>query len=312
MIAASPPEAQAVQLARTLLPALPALLAAWAVDRLCAVRGLSPPGFRQPGRRAIAFAALAFVLWVGVFAPLGMIGLAAVPDLAGVSTPRLFLLHGLMVGATLLWLLAGFAGLPAAPPGPPPIEAELPGPQPARNRPPLLRLLGLQLGLAAPDVPREIGLGLAIGLGAWVVVLGALVVLALLLFAFGAEGLVPKEPPALIPWIAALPFGVRLLLSLSAGFVEEGFFRGFLQPRVGILLSTFFFVLAHASYGQPFMLVGIAILSLIYGNLVQWRQNIWPAIAAHALFDGVQLLVIIPAALKLMGGHLPAAALLGL
>ena len=42
------------------------------------------------------------------------------------------------------------------------------------------------------------------------------------------------------------------------------------------------------------MLIGITLLSLIYGLLVKWRQNIWPAIAAHALFDGVQLLVIVP------------------
>jgi membrane protease YdiL (CAAX protease family) len=33
---------------------------------------------------------------------------------------------------------------------------------------------------------------------------------------------------------------------------------------------------------------------------VRWRQNIWPAIAAHALFDSVQLLVIIPMALRFM------------
>ena len=56
------------------------------------------------------------------------------------------------------------------------------------------------------------------------------------------------------------------------------------------------------------MLVGITLLSLIYAFLVRWRQNIWPAIAAHALFDAVQLLVIIPAALKLLesaGGRRP-------
>jgi membrane protease YdiL (CAAX protease family) len=48
------------------------------------------------------------------------------------------------------------------------------------------------------------------------------------------------------------------------------------------------------------MLVGIGTLSLIYAFLVRWRQNIWPAIAAHFLFDAVQLLFIIPAALKYM------------
>ena len=116
----------------------------------------------------------------------------------------------------------------------------------------------------------------------------------------------------MVTWIAALPVLVRMSISLSAGIVEEGFFRGFLQPRVGILASTALFVLAHFSYGQPFMLVGIAILSLIYALLVRWRQNIWPAIAAHTLFDGVQLLVVIPGVLKLMQTQGPkTAALLG-
>ncbi len=48
------------------------------------------------------------------------------------------------------------------------------------------------------------------------------------------------------------------------------------------------------------MLVGITLLSLLYGLMVKWRQNIWPAIAAHALFDAVQLLVMIPVALRMI------------
>ena len=42
-------------------------------------------------------------------------------------------------------------------------------------------------------------------------------------------------------------------------------------------------------------------LSVLSGALVRWRQSIWAAIAAHALFDAVQLLVIVPAALELLG-----------
>jgi membrane protease YdiL (CAAX protease family) len=162
-------------------------------------------------------------------------------------------------------------------------------------------VLAGQLGLLAPDVPKELGWGLLVGVGSWFAVLLAAVVLALLLYAFGAEGAAPTKPPELVVWIAGLPLGVRILAALSAGIVEESFFRGFLQPRIGLWLSTAFFVLGHLAYGQPLLLVGIAVLSLIYGTLVRWRQNIWPAIAAHALFDGVQLLVFIPLTLKLLG-----------
>jgi membrane protease YdiL (CAAX protease family) len=152
------------------------------------------------------------------------------------------------------------------------------------------------------SVSREIGLGVLLGIGAWVAVLLALMVVAGVLWAAGGESAVPKSPPALVPFIAGLPIWVRFLVSLSAGVVEETFFRGFLQPRVGIALSTAFFAIAHLSYGQWFMLIGITLLSLIYGFLVKWRQNLWPAIAAHVLFDGVQLLVVVPAALKMLQG----------
>jgi membrane protease YdiL (CAAX protease family) len=279
---------------RLAVPGLLALAGAWTLDYLCAARGFLPPGLRVPWRRALASAVVTGILWVGVFAPLGNIGLSLEPDLSQISIPQLFLLHGLLVGTMVFWFLLGYAGVT--------------GPEP------LGRQFAAQFGLLAPSVPREIGLGVLLGVGAWVVVLGAIFAVAAAVMYLGGEDALPKKPPALIPWIAALPIGVRILISLSAGVVEETFFRGFLQPRIGVWLSTAFFVLAHFSYGQPFMLVGITLLSLIYAYLVQWRQNLWPAIAAHTLFDAVQLLVVVPSALRLLGqpGAKPTAFLLGL
>ena len=177
---------------------------------------------------------------------------------------------------------------------------------------PLVRQLAAQFGFATQSVPRELGLGLLLGVGAWVAVLVGIMLIGLLLISLGAGDAVPRQPPALIPFIAGLPIVVKILISLSAGVVEEWFFRGFLQPRMGLLLSTVLFALAHFSYGQPFMLIGITLLSLIYGLLVKWRQNIWPAIAAHTLFDAVQLLVVVPGALRLLETQgSKAAAFLG-
>jgi len=206
---------------------------------------------------------------------------------------------------------AADAVFPYAPPGTVSAQAPLAAaPEPLPSRPPasLGRLFAEQLGLLAPNVPREIGLGVLLGIAAWVVVLTGMMAIGGVLYALGGDKAIPKAPPAMVSWIAALPILVRLSIRLSAGVVEEGFFRGFLQPRVGIVLSTGLFVLAHFSYGQPFMLIGITLLSLIYAYLVRWRQTIWPAIAAHALFDGVQLLVVIPGALKLMQTQIPKAA----
>lgn len=178
-------------------------------------------------------------------------------------------------------------------------------PVPAQAGPPAARLslgrqFAAQLGFRAPSPLAEIGFGLVAGFAIWFAVLAAMFLVALVVVSLGGERFLPKQAPAMIPWIAGLPIGIRLLLSLSAGVVEETFFRGLLQPRVGIAFSSTCFVLAHAAYGSPFMLIGVTLLSLIYAFLVRWRQNLWPAITAHALFDGVQLLVVIPAALKLM------------
>ena len=294
---------------------VPAVLGALLLDVLCAARGLLPPGFRVPWRRALADLTVALLLAIAVFAPLGSLGMkASTEDLSSISTPQLFLLHVLMVITMGVWFLLGFAGEEARH-SPPPVPLEpleeggifplepAAAPPPAPPRVPLGRQLAAQFGYLAPSIPREIGLGVILGIGAWVAVILALMVIAGVAWALGGENAIPKSPPTLIPLIAGLPAWVRFLVSLSAGVVEESFFRGFLQPRIGILASTGFFVLAHLSYGQPFMLIGIALLSLIYAFLVKWRQNVWPAMAAHALFDGVQLLVVVPAALRMLGAE---------
>jgi membrane protease YdiL (CAAX protease family) len=302
----------------------PSLLGALLLDVLCARRGLLPPGFRVPWRRALAGLTVATLLAIGIFAPLGSLGMSAGPEPTKIATPQLFLLHALMAATMGIWFLLGFAGEGARPPEPaivvlveappqalplsaaeilmepPPAPVYL-APPPPPPRVPLGRQFLAQFGYLAPDIPREIGLGVLLGIGAWVAVLLALMVIVGALWALGGEKVVPNSPPALIPLIAGLPAGVRFLVSLSAGVVEESFFRGFLQPRIGIFFSTLFFVVAHLSYGQWFMLIGITLLSLIYGFLVKWRQNLWSAMAAHALFDGVQLLVVVPAALHMMG-----------
>jgi len=273
----------------------------------------------------------------------------APPNLSEIGTFQLFELHLVMLIVLGIWFLLGFAVRPPLPaplavlPAPVPVAEspqEAPGLLPVHEEaslfagvpaevspvtapeviplpplwpppppPSLGRQFLVQFGFVAPDVPREIGLGIGLGLAIWLAVLAALLAIAGLLLALGFKDMVPNKPSPLIPLIAALPFGVRFAVSLSAGLVEETFFRGFLQPRIGILASTGFFVLAHLSYGQPFMLVGIALLSLIYAFLVKWRQNIWPAMAAHALFDGVQLLVVVPTVLRMLGAEKGAAFL---
>jgi len=262
---------------RSLGPPALAVAATLLLDTSARRRGLDPPGFRDPVRRALGLGAVAAVLWLAVFFPLARLGEAAEPDYSGVPTWQLFLVHALLVGALAAWYVAGFAGRAGAAPG---------------------GSFAAQLGLTASARLREVGLGVVFGVGAWFVVVASLVVVALAVAALGGEELLPRQPPAAITWIAAQPFGLRLALALSAGVVEELFFRGLLQPRTGLAFSTALFALAHVSYGQPFLVLGVVLLSVAYGLLVRWRQSLWAAMTAHALFDGIQLLVVIPTVLR--------------
>jgi membrane protease YdiL (CAAX protease family) len=268
---------------RTVGPPLLAVLAAVGFDRMAAARGLDPPGFRDPIRRILAGALLAGVFWVGIFAALGApAGGEVAQDLQGTSMARLFLLHGVLVAVLGLWYLLGFAGFGAGARGGMGFPA--------------------QLGLRTPRPAREIGLGIAVGLCTWSALILCILAIAFVVSLVAGEDALPQKPPAAIVWIAALPILVRAALALTAGAVEEAFFRGLLQPRVGILLSTLLFAMAHLSYGQPFLLVGVTLLSLLYGVLTRMRQTIVPAMVAHAIFDGIQLLVVVPGVLKLFGG----------
>jgi len=264
---------------RLLGPLVLALVSATAVDQLTAARGLLPPGFREPWRRLGGSLVVAAVLYVGVFAALGMVGLERGPLPKSIPIDRLFTLHAVLVAGLLIWLLLGFAGEPL-------------------GGVPWWRVVARQLGLAAKRPHVEAGIGLGLGLLVWPLLLVCMLAVVGTLYAFGGEDLLPRQPPPLIVWIAGLPAGLKVALALSAGVVEELFFRGFLQPRVGIGVSTLLFVLAHLSYDQPFLLVGVSILSLVFAGLVWWRQNLWPAVAAHFLFDAVQLLILIPWALR--------------
>ncbi len=298
-------------LLRVGIPVILGIAGAFLLDRLCAVRGFLPPGFRVPWRRIAAGAILAGLLALGVFAPLGGLGVSQeeTPDFSKIETPQLFALHFLMLGTLGAWFLLGYAGVQE---GTRPntdvartdtdgsVEGDLAPPPPPP--PSLSSQFAAQLGFRTFNVWREIGLGVVLGIAAWVAVLLTLMGVAGVLWALGGEDAVPQQPPAMVPFIAGLPILVRVLISVSAGVVEETFFRGFLQPRVGIVLSTAFFALAHLSYGQPFMLIGITLLSLIYALLVKWRQNVWPAIAAHVFFDAIQLLVIVPSVLRMIPG----------
>ena len=192
-------------------------------------------------------------------------------ELAKIPFYSLFLLHAvLIVFLAGWWLLTG--------------------------RPPLREFLNLRRG----DGGEMVMIGLAVGVGGWIFTIIAAVLIVLIL---NAAGVMPKpqQPPPMIAWMAALPLWKKGLVVLSAMTVEEAFFRGFLQKRIGLIASTILFALAHSGFGQPLLLVGVAVISLIIGFTFYRTKNLLPGVIAHGVFDSVQLFVIIPIVFRMMG-----------
>jgi membrane protease YdiL (CAAX protease family) len=149
--------------------------------------------------------------------------------------------------------------------------------------------------------PAEVvAIGVSVGVGGWIITIVMAMLVALLLRGVGAMDQ-PPEPPAMIGWMANLALWKKALIVLSAMTVEEFFFRSFLQKRIGLIPSTILFALAHFTYGNPLLLVGVTIVSLVIG-ITFWRtKNVVPGIIAHGVFDAIQLFVIVPFAVRMMG-----------
>jgi len=304
-------EATAPELFPTLVAMAAAAVTAVAVD-LGTLRRDAPAGFAVPWRRGSAAGVLAGFLFLGVYAPLTVVVPGVEPDLGSVQSWQIFIVQAMLAFTLLAWgtLAWGVPAEPAVGQGQPDsVEPEAPEAEAGNGkaaRPPatLLGRLAAGFRLAEAQPLREVGLGVGVGLAIWVAVLLLLAAFTGLLQSLGSDGWLPQEAPAVVTFLASQSPWLRLAVALSAGFFEETFFRGFLQPRVGILFSTLLFALAHWSYGEPFMLIGVTLLSLAYAFLARWRRSVWAAVAAHATFDAVQLLVLLPWALK-QSGALP-------
>ena len=98
--------------------------------------------------------------------------------------------------------------------------------------------------------------------------------------------------------------GLQLLLGLlvccTAGVVEETMFRGYLQRQFGawtqrawfgLLASAVVFGLAHGYEGPATMFV-ITAFGVMFGLVAIWRRSLRPGMMTHAMFDGVQMILL--------------------
>ena len=88
------------------------------------------------------------------------------------------------------------------------------------------------------------------------------------------------------------PIGA-VVLGVSAGIGEEAIFRGALQPRFGIVLTSIAFTMIHApQYGINLILLGLFGVSVLLG-LERRYFGTTAAMVTHALFNTIQALMLL-------------------
>jgi len=141
------------------------------------------------------------------------------------------------------------------------------------------------LWLAGPDAEvrwlRDAALGAAAA---------ALVVLATELFtrrlAAGAQ-----LARALARAVGPLRPGQAWVLALASGIAEEAFFRGALQPVVGLWAASLLFAAAHFVPRRELLAwSGFSLVAgLLLGGLYAWTGNLLAPIVAHVGVNGINL-----------------------
>ncbi len=129
---------------------------------------------------------------------------------------------------------------------------------------------------------------LLLGLGA-----GALVIaISYLITRFSAAGelLARRLAGALGP----LSIWQTTFLALISGFAEEVFFRGAVQPRVGLIAASVAFGIAHFVPRREFYLwtVFSVLAGALLGFLFEHTGNLIAPIAAHTLVNAVNLPIL--------------------
>jgi uncharacterized protein len=95
------------------------------------------------------------------------------------------------------------------------------------------------------------------------------------------------NPAGLSPVSAVL---FALLLGVGAGLGEETLFRGAVQPKLGILVTSVLFASMHVQYG-PSLLLGYVFLLSIGLGVLRERINTTASFLAHASYNSLGILL---------------------
>lgn len=135
---------------------------------------------------------------------------------------------------------------------------------------------------------------------------GMLVLSVLVMFLLSLVGYDPENP--MVEDLAAfVTWPLVFWIAFSAAVGEELFFRGLLQPRIGIVASAVLFGILHLSYGVPIQVIMPLAFGFVLSALVVTTRSIVPAIVAHFVYNfSVGALLIVGRDLEELGlGFIP-------
>jgi len=233
-------------------------------------------GFAEPGRRALAMGLLGAVLVLVVAIPFAGALVGAQAETRELSVVSVFAVH-----ATLVFFLICYYALSGR------------------------RSISDFLRLRSDRPAHDLAVGAGIGVVGWVLTIVTAAVILGIGYVLSPKERIGSPETAVSPmiiWLVAQPVWVKAMIVVSAMVVEELFFRGFLQPRVGPVAATLMFTAAHGAYGQPIVLVGILVIAAVLAVTFAVYRNVLPCVMAHGVFDAIQMFVIIPLALRSIPG----------
>jgi membrane protease YdiL (CAAX protease family) len=221
--------------------------------------------FPTSPRQVVGVACLIAILAVTVFAPLLTFHRGGDTELDDISYAAMFLGHVLLSGFLLVWWgLLGF---------PPPREF---------------------FHFRSSGIGEQVRRGIVAGLVGWGITIVVMIAVGTVASLFEPPAETTADLPDVVRTIVDLSLARRIGLIVAAMVVEEVFFRSFLQTRCGLVLSSLMFAASHSNYGLPLMLVGVFSVSVVLGLLYRSTRSVLPCMIAHGVFDGVQLLFILP------------------
>lgn len=137
-----------------------------------------------------------------------------------------------------------------------------------------------RLGLVMPTTNQAI-IGVVFGLLMVPVIMGVEQLGAQ--FNFGFDPTVEDLTEQLLGPLFESPFGI-FTIGAAAALGEETIFRGALQPRFGILLTSLLFALVHSNYGFTLSTLIVFVIGLLLGVLRK-RYNTSTAMLMHATYN---------------------------